>query len=270
MNWNALLTTLCVLLVAAVLPFVLLHHFRNKKSSEGLTNYRDEGLRAFFECFFRKGIMCTCRHINKVGRLNCEKCGGNLINARGFLYSMIFFVGLLVVALGLIDNETSYVLVGGVLIFLSVAGAVFLTGYKNWAIRMAESAIGDTMQFSSEQEVEAVEYVQGDMLAPSGKNIKRMTRNEIIQEMKVFTGEAPGDFYVGVTKNPIQTKNLHSVETNWKHYKMWNNESARTIEDAFKKFGCKTGNSAADANSVYVYIYKVTSKTREQLDSIGV
>ena len=74
-------------------------------------------------------------------------------------------------------------------------------------------------------------------------------------------------WYVGISSDPndrlLSGHNATSEHNAALYWDATNEETARVIEDHFLDKGCQGGTGGGDASSRYVYVYKVTSLTRE-------
>lgn len=97
--------------------------------------------------------------------------------------------------------------------------------------------------------------------------------NTIIQEIHDHlingcNGGKYSDYYIGITKD-INDRlfGAHKVPTKGHCYiyrEAFNDTDARTIEKYYLDKGMKGGDGGGDVESVYVYVYKISSDTVEQ------
>ncbi len=95
--------------------------------------------------------------------------------------------------------------------------------------------------------------------------------SNIIQEVDGYIkkgGRPYGDWYVGITDNPIRRLFLeHNVsrETGqWIYREAYSDTSAREVESFFLDYkGTQGGPGGGDENSRFVYAYRITSATKE-------
>ena len=92
--------------------------------------------------------------------------------------------------------------------------------------------------------------------------------NEIVDHLKNGCGGGKNsEYYVGITKN-IENRLFgdHNVTKEGHCYIFRNANSAsnaRIIEKYFLDGGMKGGDGGGDADSKYVYVYKISSSTKE-------
>lgn len=75
------------------------------------------------------------------------------------------------------------------------------------------------------------------------------------------------DWYIGIAKKPrerlFRDHNVSEQVDLWIYRQANSDTVAREIENFFLAKGCKGGDGGGDHSTVYVYAYKITSKTRE-------
>jgi hypothetical protein len=96
------------------------------------------------------------------------------------------------------------------------------------------------------------------------------TKQEAIAKIRSHVGARGGSYsqwYAGVTATPRERLfDGHAVEERngvWIWVLCTTSAVAREVEDYFIAFGMQGGSGGGDANSRYVYAYKITRTTKE-------
>ena len=93
-----------------------------------------------------------------------------------------------------------------------------------------------------------------------------MTRDTIINQVGRFISQRGGnrpDFYVGITGAVVGRLRAHNATDDYMHCLADSAEIAREVERACLAAGCQGGPGGGDDTATTVYVYKITSRTRE-------
>ena len=108
--------------------------------------------------------------------------------------------------------------------------------------------------------------------APTAQERIPMATSKLIAEIKDYIGKNGGmlagyGWYVGITSDPDRRLfRDHQVDKQngpWIHGAAASNAEARSIERQLMALGCKGGSGGGDAESVYVYAYRINMHTKE-------
>lgn len=83
--------------------------------------------------------------------------------------------------------------------------------------------------------------------------------------MSKFWGPLHPDFYVGITGNVerrLFAEHGVGLEEDWAGLKMPDAVAARNVEKYYLERGCDGGPGGGDDESLFVYLYRKTSRTR--------
>ncbi|HOW51110.1 MAG TPA: hypothetical protein PLV42_03580 [bacterium] len=98
-----------------------------------------------------------------------------------------------------------------------------------------------------------------------------LTKGQIMADISEYIrwiGGSFGNCYVGISKDAVdRLLNGHNVDLRdngaYRHYQAASSDEARSIERAFLKLGVQGGDGGGDDDSDMVYVYKITTQTKQ-------
>lgn len=99
--------------------------------------------------------------------------------------------------------------------------------------------------------------------------MSKFNQKQLVDNVKLFVKNnfsdcKNGDFYVGITDNPMRRLGEHRSTTLNLYTEAIDIADARQAEKELLKLGFKGGSRGGDDSSVFLYVYLITSETEER------